>query len=1118
MKLKTKVSRQRLLSFLCIFMVTVPYARAQVTIGENVDPQDFSILEISTNTNKGGLRLPQLTTLERNALDLAALDDETNEKSKGLTIFNLTSNCYEYWNGSSWVSLCSGNAQIRFIDNTGTEVNPSENAILNVGGDVGPFTPIEEKPCTGKASPYSINIVSGENFTTVEVTNESTGAFTIEMLPNLTAKTRTAIVRVANNCTGEFRDLLFTQEANSQTCDPSVEKPVINVTNNGSLCQGGAVYMYVTNPVAGATYIWTLNDIELGQGTFYTATRPGNYVVYVGGIGCIDNASDRVRVETSQTQAPSGGIVLYASNNGVICGSSSLSIMAYNIPETGTLTWYKNGIKDNTKTGNQITLVTGDAGVWFAVVEEGTCTSTPSDAIVVTEVQSSNSLAMPEVSVNGRDINSITSFCKNGRLDMSLSNFDTYSTSITVKWYDGLNLLGEGENISVIAPIADSFVLRCVVSDNTGTLCSSEVIKTKALTGTAPNSPGIAGTPYICGGLPAMLTATVSGSGTYQYEWYRNDVLLTETSQTLAATETGVYRVAVIEDQCISTLSQPITVQLSDFPSLSWAAGADRVQPDEIKTYQVNGTFNPTEYTWTVDDPAAVILNGQGTNIVNIKFPNKGEAGNPHLVKISVTGANTCGESDVLEKTVSVSPSCTPISIRNTNINPASGKMIAGNTLTMSVTATGTNLSYQWKLNGVPIAGATSTTYTVDNAQPSHSGTYTCTVTSNCEGVTSQDAIVGTIDVLNMASVSSGTGIIVGENCFDIAAGNNNATCGSLALRQKYQANFTQTHTYTFVNKGTTNTNLQFLIEDPLGAVESYTVQPSIPTMLADGGRYVIAIKYKQELMTTAIGRDNNNPIPVTIYATYQTLGNNTVYKNSIDVKIKDCDCCRIMTDGQGYEYTTYEFGDAGCWMTQNLRTTSKSGLSLARNYGQSTSAARYYYPNGLSGDGNGVTKNLEYGILYNWAAAANICPTGWEIPSDAQWNALEQEIATNKEKYASTTTETPWNSTASTQVDVWRGAWGQSMKTPLAIGNATNGYSNTDGTGFNIYMIGFMWEGNGNPSAFSSGTYFWTSTNGSTLGGKARKITRHFSVIQSGVFRTNNFTYDFIPVRCKKK
>ena len=77
---------------------------AQVTIGADVAPKPFSVLELMGQYETGvygGLRLPQLTTAERDAISGLSAPE-----AKGLTIFNTTTNCMEYWNGTEWKSLC----------------------------------------------------------------------------------------------------------------------------------------------------------------------------------------------------------------------------------------------------------------------------------------------------------------------------------------------------------------------------------------------------------------------------------------------------------------------------------------------------------------------------------------------------------------------------------------------------------------------------------------------------------------------------------------------------------------------------------------------------------------------------------------------------------------------------------------------------------------------------------------------------------------------------------------------------------------------------------------------------------------------------------------------------
>ncbi|MDR2684644.1 MAG: hypothetical protein LBB53_04610 [Prevotellaceae bacterium] len=80
-------------------------ARAQVTIGADLAPQPFSVLELISNGNSG-LRLPQMTTDQRNALNLNSLQGEAAQKARGLQIFNISTYCVETWNGTKWIEAC----------------------------------------------------------------------------------------------------------------------------------------------------------------------------------------------------------------------------------------------------------------------------------------------------------------------------------------------------------------------------------------------------------------------------------------------------------------------------------------------------------------------------------------------------------------------------------------------------------------------------------------------------------------------------------------------------------------------------------------------------------------------------------------------------------------------------------------------------------------------------------------------------------------------------------------------------------------------------------------------------------------------------------------------------
>lgn len=480
-----------------------------------------------------------------------------------------------------------------------------------------------------------------------------------------------------------------------------------------------------------------------------------------------------------------------------------------------------------------------------------------------------------------------------------------------------------------------------------------------------------------------------------------------QVNQTLTVSKIGSYQVEAIGDEgCISSLSTAILVGLSDFPTLEWKVIHDKVELNQTKIFQVSATFDPKLYTWTADN-GAVIENGQGTNTVRVQFPNANAT-----VNVTVVAENDCGISNKLTQEVEVAPACIAVVVKKTSIN-ITGTTLAGNMLTMSVVADGSNtaaapITYQWKRNGATITGATQSTFTINNIKKTDSGTYTCAV-NNCSNII-VETTAGTIDVINEAILPKGSGVLVGEDCFDIASPiNNNATCGLLTIREPNKANFSKSYTYTFTSIGENNKDLRFIINDAEQAVESYEVQKDIPTSLGNRATYTITVKYKQSLLTTVAGRDSNNPVNVTLVALFTTGGVESKLK--LDITIKDCDCCTAVTDFEGNRYTAKLFGNA-CWMTQNLRSTvDKNGTSLGKVY-FSAGKTNYAAPivvtdtNGALDTGTvtyqdrvSVTESRnafasKFGLYYIPANASKACPEGWHLPNTAEWRNLTKVIS----------------------------------------------------------------------------------------------------------------------------
>ncbi len=54
------------------------------------------------------------------------------------------------------------------------------------------------------------------------------------------------------------------------------------------------------------------------------------------------------------------------------------------------------------------------------------------------------------------------------------------------------------------------------------------------------------------------------------------------------------------------------------------------------------------------------------------------------------------------------------------------------------------------------------------------------------------------------------------------------------------------------------------------------------------------------------------------------------------------------------------------------------------------------YHGNNVS-EAKGTSSYQEYGVLYNWIAALNVCPAGWHLPTDDEWKTLEMTLGMSK-------------------------------------------------------------------------------------------------------------------------
>ncbi|WP_163711400.1 FISUMP domain-containing protein [Mangrovibacterium lignilyticum] len=135
----------------------------------------------------------------------------------------------------------------------------------------------------------------------------------------------------------------------------------------------------------------------------------------------------------------------------------------------------------------------------------------------------------------------------------------------------------------------------------------------------------------------------------------------------------------------------------------------------------------------------------------------------------------------------------------------------------------------------------------------------------------------------------------------------------------------------------------------------------------------------------------NSDPyglLPATTYyiRSYATNIAGTGYGNEIAITMPDA----TVYDLDGNPYSAVTIGTQ-TWLVENLRTTKYANGDQIPNvvntneWQNATSGAWCYYE-------NLADYAVPYGKLYNWYAvtdARNVCPAGWHVPTDAEWQTL---------------------------------------------------------------------------------------------------------------------------------
>ncbi len=157
-----------------------------------------------------------------------------------------------------------------------------------------------------------------------------------------------------------------------------------------------------------------------------------------------------------------------------------------------------------------------------------------------------------------------------------------------------------------------------------------------------------------------------------------------------------------------------------------------------------------------------------------------------------------------------------------------------------------------------------------------------------------------------------------------------------------------------------------------------------------------------------------------------------------------------------GNQYDAVKIGNQ-IWMAENLRY-----LPSVVEPGTGSNTTAYYYVYGYNGTDVNAAKATAnyttYGVLYNWTAVMNgqassaanpsgvqgVCPTGWHLPSDAEWTTLIDYVGGESVAGGKLKATSGWNSSGNGTDD-------------YSFSALPGGYRDQDGTFANIGNYGCL-------------------------------------------------------------
>lgn len=590
-----------------------------------------------------------------------------------------------------------------------------------------------------------------------------------------TSLTNGAVVR----CILTTSDTCVTKNIDTSNSITMVIKPIltpdvtISVSPNDTICSGDQATFTATPTNGGITpiYQWRVNGVNAGSNsaTFATTLSDGDVVdcILTTSEQCVSKTMDTstsITITVLPKVTPDVQIVVLP--NDTICDGTNVTFVAtpINGGTTPVYQWQVNGINVGTNATSYSSTALANGDVVRVIM-------TSSEPCVTKAADTSNEITMtvnpnltPDVTIT---VSPNDTICvgTNVTFTASISNG---GTSPVYQWRVNGSNVGSNSNTYASSALADNDVVDVI-------LTSSEVCVTKSMD--TSNAIMMEVKPYItpdvtitvspndtvCDGTNVTFTATPTNGGDMpEYQWQINGSNIGSNSSTYSTTalvnNDAVRVILTSSEMCLTkTMDTSNVINMTVNPNLTPDVSIT-VSPDDtvcagttvvFLANAVNGGTSPV-YQWK--------LNGNNVGINSSGYTSNSFV-TGDVITCVLTTSHTC-----VTKTMDTSNAVT----MTVNALTTPGITISSNTGTSScvngeVTFTavpvngGTSQSYQWRLNGVDISGANSTTYMTSSLSTGDVVSCRLDITATCP---SPDSAVSNGMVMNIVAPSASIAVL----------------------------------------------------------------------------------------------------------------------------------------------------------------------------------------------------------------------------------------------------------------------------------------------------------------------------------------------------------------------